>query len=164
MSEKILEIKDERLSFFTPAGEVDLCGHATIASFALLRQEGLIADGSHIAHTKASDLNIGVSGGTVWMDMAPPRWIRELTAAELPALYEAYGLTPADCPEGLLPAIVSTGLADIMMPVRDHDTLLRSIRKVLFALPEETAVLPGHGPATSIGNERRNNPFCGDFV
>ena len=42
--------------------------------------------------------------------------------------------------------------------------LLHSIRKVLFALPEETAVLPGHGPATSIGNERRNNPFCGDFV
>lgn len=51
------------LRYFTPAGEVDLCGHATIASFALLRQEGLIADGSHIAHTKASDLNIGVSGG-----------------------------------------------------------------------------------------------------
>ena len=49
-------------------------------------------------------------------------------------------------------------------PGGDHDTLLRSIRKVLFALPEETAVLPGHGPATSIGNERRNNPFCGDFV
>lgn len=49
-------------------------------------------------------------------------------------------------------------------PGGDHDTLLHSIRKVLFALPEETAVLPGHGPATSIGNERRNNPFCGDFV
>ena len=60
------------LRYFTPAGEVDLCGHATIASFALLRQEGLIADGSHIAHTKASDLNIGVSGGTVWMDRRPP--------------------------------------------------------------------------------------------
>ena len=37
------------LRYFTPAGEVDLCGHATVASFALLRQEGLIADGSHIA-------------------------------------------------------------------------------------------------------------------
>ena len=33
------------LRYFTPAGEVELCGHATIASFALLRQEGLIADG-----------------------------------------------------------------------------------------------------------------------
>ena len=69
-----------------------------------------------------------MQGDTVWMDMAPPRWIRELTAAELPALYEAYGLTPSDCPEGLLPAIVSTGLADIMMPVRDHDTLLRAVQ------------------------------------
>ena len=69
-----------------------------------------------------------MQGDTVWMDMAPPRWIRELTAAELPALYEAYGLTSADCPEGLLPAIVSTGLADIMMPVRDHDTLLRAVQ------------------------------------
>ena len=81
------------LRYFTPAGEVDLCGHATIASFALLRQEGLIADGSHIAHTKASDLNIGVSGGTVWMDMAPPQLIRKLTAEEWPELYDAYGLT-----------------------------------------------------------------------
>ena len=56
----------------------------------------------------------------------------------------------------------SVGRTDF--PGGDHDTLLHSIRKVLFALPEETAVLPGHGPATSIGNERRNNPFCGDFV
>ena len=75
------------LRYFTPAGEVDLCGHATIASFALLRQEGLIADGSHIAHTKASDLNIGVSGGTVWMDMAPPQLLADIPSDERAALY-----------------------------------------------------------------------------
>ena len=62
------------------------------------------------------------------MDMAPPHWIRELTEPELPELYEAYGLTPADRPDSLLPAIVSTGLADIMMPVRDRDTLLRAVQ------------------------------------
>ena len=116
------------LRYFTPAGEVDLCGHATVASFALLRQEGLIADGSHIAHTKASDLNIGVSGGTVWMDMAAPRLLRELGEDEWAAFYEAYGLTTADRPEGLTPAIVSTGLADVMLPVRDHDTLMRAVQ------------------------------------
>ena len=116
------------LRYFTPAGEVDLCGHATIASFALLRQEGLITDGSRIAHTKASDLNIGVSGGTVWMDMAPPKLIRKLTAEEWPELYAAYGLTVDDRPDGLEPWIVSTGLADIMMPVRDHDTLMRAVQ------------------------------------
>ncbi len=116
------------LRYFTPAGEVDLCGHATVASFALLRQEGLIGEGSHIAHTKAADLNIEVSGGAVWMDMAPPQLLRKLTEEEWPALYAAYGLTADDRPEGLEPWIVSTGLADIMMPVRDHDTLMRAVQ------------------------------------
>ena len=60
------------LRYFTPAGEVDLCGHATVASFALLRQLEKIGDGDHIAHTKAGELNITVRGGTVWMGMAPP--------------------------------------------------------------------------------------------
>lgn len=116
------------LRYFTPAGEVPLCGHATIASFALLRQEGLIADGDHTAHTRAADLTIGVSGGTVWMDMAPPRLMQKLPEGEWPALYAAYGLTVDDRPEGLEPWIVSTGLADIMLPVRNHDTLLRAVQ------------------------------------
>ena len=116
------------LRYFTPAGEVELCGHATIASFSLLRALGRISDGTLTAHTKAAELSVQVQGDTVWMDMAPPRWLRELTAPELPALYGAYGLTPSDCPDGLLPAIVSTGLADIMMPVRDHETLLRAVQ------------------------------------
>ena len=116
------------LRYFTPAGEVELCGHATIASFALLRSLDLLQDGLHTAHTKAGDLTIDVSGDTVWMDMAPPVLLRELPEAEWPALYEAYGLTVADRPEGFVPKIVSTGLADIMMPVRDHETLLRAVQ------------------------------------
>lgn len=116
------------LRYFTPAGEVELCGHATIASFALLRSLDLLQDGLHTAHTKAGDLTIDVSGDTVWMDMAPPVLLRELPEGEWPALYEAYGLTVADRPEGFVPKIVSTGLADIMMPVRDHETLMRAVQ------------------------------------
>ena len=116
------------LRYFTPAGEVELCGHATIASFALLRSLDLLQDGLHTAHTKAGDLTIDVAGDTVWMDMAPPVLLRELPEAEWPALYEAYGLTAADCPAGFAPKIVSTGLADIMMPVPDHDTLMRAVQ------------------------------------
>jgi hydroxyacylglutathione hydrolase len=37
--------------------------------------------------------------------------------------------------------------------------LLRSIRTVLFAFPDEAVVYSGHGPATTIGDERRTNPF-----
>ena len=89
------------LRYFTPAGEVDLCGHATVASFALLRQLEKIGDGDHTAHTKAGELNITVRGGTVWMDMAPPQLIGDIPAAERAALYAAYGLTEADCPDKL---------------------------------------------------------------
>jgi len=42
----------------------------------------------------------------------------------------------------------------------NHNQLLDSIREKLYALPSETFVLPGHGPKTTIGFEKSNNPFC----
>jgi hydroxyacylglutathione hydrolase len=44
-------------------------------------------------------------------------------------------------------------------PTSDHDTLIRNIKQNLFSLPDETKVYSGHGPVTTIGNERRYNPF-----
>ncbi len=41
----------------------------------------------------------------------------------------------------------------------DLDTLLESIRRELFTLPDETIVYSGHGPRTTIGEEKRENPF-----
>ena len=44
-------------------------------------------------------------------------------------------------------------------PTSDGRVLLESIQQQLLTLPNETQVLPGHGPATTIGQERQNNPF-----
>ena len=52
---------------------------------------------------------------------------------------------------------MSIGRTDL--PGGNMDTLLSSIRTKLFTLPEATIVHPGHGPETSIGFEKRNNPF-----
>jgi glyoxylase-like metal-dependent hydrolase (beta-lactamase superfamily II) len=41
----------------------------------------------------------------------------------------------------------------------DMGTLLESIRTQVFSLPDETRLLPGHGPETTVGFERENNPF-----
>lgn len=41
----------------------------------------------------------------------------------------------------------------------DHDTLIRSVRTKLLSLPENTLVIPGHGPTTTIEFEKRANPF-----
>lgn len=51
----------------------------------------------------------------------------------------------------------SIGRVDL--PGGDHATLLRSIRDVLFAFGDEARVYPGHGEPTTIGRERRTNPF-----
>lgn len=51
----------------------------------------------------------------------------------------------------------SIGRTDL--PGGDYQTLIRSIREVLFAFPDTTKVHPGHGPETTIGEERRTNPF-----
>ena len=45
------------------------------------------------------------------------------------------------------------------LPGGDGPELLRSIRDKLWPLPDDTLVLPGHGPATSIGQEKEHNPF-----
>lgn len=41
----------------------------------------------------------------------------------------------------------------------DYDTLISSVEKKIFTLPQETVVHPGHGPDTSVGREKRTNPF-----
>jgi glyoxylase-like metal-dependent hydrolase (beta-lactamase superfamily II) len=41
----------------------------------------------------------------------------------------------------------------------DWDTLVRSIREVIFALPDATVLYPGHGPQTTVGQEKRANPW-----
>jgi len=43
----------------------------------------------------------------------------------------------------------------------DWETLLATIRERIFTLPDDTRVYPGHGPATTVGEERASNPFVG---
>lgn len=54
----------------------------------------------------------------------------------------------------------SIGRTDL--PGGNHALLLRSIHEKLLPLPDETQVLSGHGPATSIGQEKQHNPFLID--
>jgi len=51
------------------------------------------------------------------------------------------------------------GIGRTDLPGGDHDTLIRSIREQLWVLPDDTVVYPGHGEPTTIGWEKKNNPF-----
>jgi hydroxyacylglutathione hydrolase len=83
--------------------------------------------------------------------------------------------TPGHCPGGVCLAVGRDGQAERTLfvgdtlfagsigrtdlPGGDLETLLNSIRSVLFRFPDDTIVWPGHGESTTVGVERRTNPF-----
>ena len=101
------------LRYFTPKHEVELCGHATVATFSLLHRKGLAA-GQCLCHTKAGDLSIEADT-RVMMQMAVPRIVD--TVRHPADIYKAVGLPSY---EPSLPVqIAYSGLADIMLPLPD---------------------------------------------
>lgn len=120
---KKLSDDEFHLRYFTPAGEVDLCGHATIASFYCLLTEGIVSDNSSYKYkTLAGDLGVTIKNKNIMMDMASPQLIGKIEDQE--AIHELYDIMGGS-PEGtnLTPLMISTGLPDIMMPVKDHSAL-----------------------------------------
>ena len=115
------------IRYFTPKDEVDLCGHATIASFSLLHHKGL-AYGPCLCHTKAGDLYIE-AGEKVLMQMAKPRIVAAINDPE--EVYQALGVK--DYRPAMPVQIVSTGLPDIMIPLRDV-AMLQSLRPDMEAI------------------------------
>ncbi len=102
--------------FFTPNTEVDLCGHATIAAFTVLLDNGLVADGrSYIMKTGAGDIPVHLSNGRIMMEQAPPS-LGDLfeDVVELAGLL---GIEASYIGGSLPPRAVSTGLMDLMVPV-----------------------------------------------
>ena len=125
--------------YFTPRSEVDLCGHATIATFGLLWQSGKVGDNVCMNHTLAGDLEV-MAGERVMMQMATPRMVGEVKDVERLCRI-------MQCAVPLLPVeIISTGLPDIMLPVQSEEELeaLAPDMAALAALSRELEVVGVH--------------------
>ncbi|WP_136605691.1 PhzF family phenazine biosynthesis protein [Paenibacillus dokdonensis] len=115
-------LADYKIRYFTPASEVDLCGHATIAAFGLLHTLGLAKKGtSYTIETKAGILDIDISPeGLVYLSQALPQFLERISFEEIaPSL----GMDAEDLETGLPIQIVSTGLRDILIPIRSRKLL-----------------------------------------
>lgn len=132
----------------------------------------------YIPSGEASLASSEASLGGIWgMPLVPP--FRETPLETGPFTLGSFHMevlpTPGHTPGGVsfhFPAekVVFTGdslfyrsIGRTDFPMGDHSTLLRSIRDRLFVLPPETVVYPGHGPQTTVGDEKEHNPFVGDF-
>ena len=136
--------KEYTVRYFTPTGEVDLCGHATISTFGVLREQGLIADGDVcLNHTLAGDLEVAI-GEQVMMQMATPTVVdRQVDADRLHRIMDpTAAIRWPDSPI----EIVSTGLPDIIMPMASVEDLngMRPDMEALSAISQELNVVGAH--------------------
>ena len=112
---------DCRVRFFTPADEVDLCGHATIGTFSLLRQKGMLKRGCYRAETRAGIIDIEISeDAEVMMSQLKPQF-HECVSRE--AIADSLCISADEMDSRMEPQIVSTGLRDIMVPIRSRKLL-----------------------------------------
>jgi len=124
---------DYELRFFTPTQEVDLCGHATIASYFCLASKGMITGTNNVKiikqKTKAGVLPVELyfknsKIDSVMMTQASPKVVFDV--GNISELAEIMGITVNDIGlDGyfLIPQAVSTGLTDIMLPIRSLSAL-----------------------------------------
>jgi PhzF family phenazine biosynthesis protein len=109
--------KEFTIRYFTPMAEVELCGHATIASFALMHRK-LGVTGRCLCHTKAGDISVE-AGPRVLMQMTASKIVQSIDETE--GIYRAIGI--CDYTPTLPVMIVSTGLPDFMIQVKNVETL-----------------------------------------
>lgn len=154
-----------RIRYFTTECEVPLCGHATIATFSLMNQEGLIADGTFSLITNDDTLQIQVKKGQVWMQMAKPEEVGNLPNEMVGPLYEAYGLDmKSDRPSEIIPKIIKVGIVDIILPVNNRDTLLRVKQNAakVSEISKKCNVAGVH--MFCISNEKDITAYCSNFA
>ncbi|MEN6669997.1 PhzF family phenazine biosynthesis protein [Psychrobacter sp. B38] len=107
---------DFNVSFFTVTEEVDFCGHATLAVFSTLFQQGIIAQGEYVQRTKAGLLTVAIEpNGHIVMEQKLPEY---LGSYEYEKIAELIGINAATLESTQLPIeVVSTGLHDMIVPV-----------------------------------------------
>ncbi len=106
----------------------------------------------------------------------PSRWLEEGDAVTVGAQTLAVHHCPGHTPGHVVLFHASSRLAlvgDVLFrgsigrsdfPRGDHATLIRSITEKLWPLGDDVTFVPGHGPLSTFGAERRSNPFVGDAV
>jgi glyoxylase-like metal-dependent hydrolase (beta-lactamase superfamily II) len=94
------------------------------------------------------------------LELSGTRWRVLHTPGHSPGGVTFYSGGPGVPPVALVgDALFAGSVGRTDFPGSDPDLLVRSIGTRLYTLPEETTIYPGHGPTSTIGREKRTNPF-----
>lgn len=155
-------------------------GHLDHASGAMemKRRTGAVIEGAHPEEAfwldQIAEQSKRFGGGGVGENVTPDRWLDDGDQVTLSDLTFDVLFTPGHTPghvvfynEAMRLAFVgdvifqnSIGRTDF--PRGHHQTLIDSITQKLWPLGDDVRFVPGHGPMSTFGQERRSNPFVGD--
>ena len=157
---KKIDNKKFKIRYFTPTEEVELCGHATISVFSVLRELKLISSGKYIAETLAGILEIAVDKDFIWMDMASPKIEYTFNLNEIKEIYSIFNLDIAQAPKNLIPKIVNTGLSDIIIPIENKNILDNFVmnKEKVIELSKKYKVVGAH--LFTLDKTKKVTAFC----
>lgn len=111
-------IADYKLEYFTPKEAVDLCGHATIASFTILMHLNKLFRNRYTIETNSGVLTITIKDDTIFMEQNKPIFYDVLSPT---AFINCFDIKDIDTNYPI--QIVSTGLKDILIPIKTETQL-----------------------------------------
>ena len=151
---------DFKLEYFTPMGEVPLCGHATIGTFIVLKQLKLLKKSNYTIETKAGVMNITIDqDNLVFMEQNTPRFYELLNKIDIDNCFN-----PMAIDERFPIQVVSTGLKDILLPIDSPTTLENMVPNFscITELSKEMNCIGIH--AFSIINTTEVTAICRNFA
>lgn len=113
---------DIKLEFFTPTQQIAHCGHATIATFSFMRQEGLLASDRSSKETIDGLRSVHMEGEAAYMEQKGPRF-ESLSDKDLQTALLSLGIAAGDLIEGAEPMLVNTGNSFLVLGIRDSETV-----------------------------------------
>lgn len=110
-----------KLEFFTPTRQIAHCGHATIATFSLLRRLGVVSEGRLSKETIDGNRDILVDGDMAFMEQRAPKYTHVAPTSELgDRVVVSIGLTQERLRSGVDPYVVNTGNSFLIVPLPDE--------------------------------------------
>lgn len=154
------DVADYKIEYFTPTDEVPLCGHATIATFALLYLLQMLKREDYTVETKAGILRMKISeDGMIFMEQNKPEYLDVLKPEKFKECLEYQWISKEQPIQ-----IVTTGLKDIIMPIAsiEHLAELTPDFNAMTELSRELQVVGVH--AFALSEDSEVTAICRNFA
>ncbi|WLQ11938.1 PhzF family phenazine biosynthesis protein [Hahella aquimaris] len=118
------DIATVKLDFFTPTKRIPHCGHATVAAFSVLAQQGKVDQGAHSKETIDGPRHIRIEGDKAYLEQIR-RHVTPITAAQQEAAANALGLEAKKVCALATPHVVNVGVSFLVIALPTMDDLRR---------------------------------------